>query len=142
VSDEAVSIRIEVYGEGDPVRDEQVARSLRDELVGMDGVLSVRFAGTDVSPPPGARGPATSEIVALLATVMPPVSAAVIACVNAWAMRSSRRRVRLSSDGSVEIDGGVGRREQRLARDWQNRDENLSACREGTRTEREDSADE
>ncbi len=141
MSDEVV-IRIEVFGEDDSVRDERAARLLRDELVGMDGVLGVRFAGTDACPPPGARGPAASEIPTLLATVLPSVSATVIASVHAWAQRSSRRKIRLSADGSVEIHGGIGRREQQLVHDWQKSREKPSASKERARSEREDGADE
>ncbi|MGH8909202.1 MAG: hypothetical protein ACRD0K_22585 [Egibacteraceae bacterium] len=114
-----------------PLRDERAARSLRDELIGMEGVLDVRFAGTDAPPPPGARGPGISETVALLATVIPSVAAVATASVNAWAARSSWRKVRLSADGSVEIEGGIGRREQRLVRDWQHKGDNSSGSVDG-----------
>jgi hypothetical protein len=117
VSDDAVEIRIEVSGEGDPVRDERAARRLRDDLLARDDVVGASFAPSDSVPTPGTKGPGATDTVVLVTTVAPFAAATVIAFIRAWADRSSRRKVVVSSDGSVEVHGGIGRREEQLLRD-------------------------
>jgi hypothetical protein len=117
VSDDAVAIRIEVSSEGDAVRDERAARRLRDDLLALDDVVGASFAPSDSVSTPGAKGPGATDTVVLVTTVAPSAAGTVIAFIRAWADRSSRRKVVVSSDGSVEVHGGIGRREERLVRD-------------------------
>lgn len=117
MADGAVEILIAVSGEDDPARDERAARGLRDDLLALDDVVDARFAPSGYAPAAGAKGPATADTVVLVATVAPPAAATVIAFIRAWADRSSHRHVAVSSDGSVEVHGGIGRREERLVRE-------------------------
>lgn len=130
VFDDAVEIRIEVSGEGDPVRDERAARRLRHDLLALDDVVGASFASSDVVPTPGAKGPGATDTVVLVTTVAPSAAATVIAFIRAWADRSSRRKVVVSSDGSVEVHGGIGRREERLVRDVRGIERDPEAGRE------------
>jgi hypothetical protein len=117
VTGDVVQIRIAVYGEDDPVRDERAARGLRDELLSLDDVLDAGFAPSDSVSPAGAKGPAATDTAVLLATVASSTAATVIAFIRAWADRSIHRKVVIGKDGSVEVHGGIGPREVRLVRE-------------------------
>lgn len=116
VPDGVLEIRIVVSGEDDPARDERAARGLRDDLLALDDVVDAGFTPSDCAPLAGAKGPGTADTIVLVTTVAPSAAAIVIAFIRAWADRSSHRKVVVSADGSVEVHGGIGRREQQLVR--------------------------
>jgi hypothetical protein len=117
VPDDVVEIRIEISDEEDPARDERAARGLRDELLALDDVVKAGFPSLDSIPPAGAKGPVATDTIVLVSTVASSAAGVVIAFIRARADRSSHRKVVASSDGSVEVHGGIGDREERLVRD-------------------------
>lgn len=116
------TLRIHLLESVDPTHAERDARSLRDDLRGLDGV-DVAFAD-DMSPKPGAKGPALSPEIVLVTLVGSTALRAVTAAIQAWAERSAKRKVRLSFDGAeevIEIVGGIGPDEARVLQEWSKR---------------------
>jgi hypothetical protein len=116
------ALRIHLPENVDPTRAERDARSLRNDLRGLDGV-DVAFAD-DLSSEPGAKGPGLSPEIVLVVMVGSAALRTVTAAVQAWVERSAKRKVRLSFDGAeevIEIEGGIGPDEARVLQEWSKR---------------------
>lgn len=122
MSESSDVLRIHIIEGSDPIRAERDARSLRGDLLGLDGT-DVAFAD-ELATRPGAKGPGLSPEIVLVVTVGSAALRTVATAIRAWAERSAQRKVRLSCDGAkevIEVQGGIGPDEARIIEEWSKR---------------------
>jgi hypothetical protein len=122
MSESSDVLRIHITEGSDPIRAERDARSLREDLLGLDGT-EVAFAD-ELPIRPGAKGPGLSPEIVLVVTIGSATLRTVAAAIHAWAERSAQRNVRLSYEGTkevIEIQGGIGSDEARIIDEWSKR---------------------
>jgi hypothetical protein len=99
------------------------ARALRDHLSEAEGMDVALIAGDG---PEGyrSRGSAPTSEILLTVTLASTTVKGLVALVQAWMERSSKRKIRLSFQGAdevIEIEGGIGDQEERLLQAWEQR---------------------
>jgi hypothetical protein len=107
--------------DADPLRLDDLSRSLRAELLEVDAAQAVVPLETGPAPA-GTRGGLAAAAGALLVTVQPQLAAVVkiVSLVRAWLVRGGgERRIRLEVDGDViELTGATSAQQDRLINEW------------------------
>ncbi|EQD84654.1 hypothetical protein A8924_2694 [Saccharopolyspora erythraea NRRL 2338] len=115
----ARTYRLEVLAGGDPLREERWTRSLRDDLVQVDGI-AVDFV-RDAPSAPGSKGGALADLALAVAAVASskPLAGVLTTAINEWCSRERHRKVRITrGDAELEITGNPTADQQQLVREF------------------------
>lgn len=115
----ARTYRVEVLAGGDPLREERLTRSLRDDLAQMEE-LSVDFARASPGAP-GSKGGALTDLALVVAALVSskPLANVLTIAITEWCGRERHRKVRISrGDTELEITGTPGADQQQLVREF------------------------
>jgi hypothetical protein len=111
------TLELGVLGNGDVIRAERTARSLRAELADIDGV-EVRFATNAMSAQIGAKSGtavATTTLWAFLGVATEATARIVLATIRAWVEKERNRAVRITvGDRLIEIPGSPDEAQERI----------------------------
>lgn len=120
-------LRLEVLAGGDALRQERLTRSLRDDLVALDGV-TVEFADAQASLADGCKGGWTADVLlwTSIAASARPASQLLITAIKEWCAKERHRTVKVTDgDRSIELSGRPDEASERLVREF------LRTCEEG-----------
>ncbi|MGW3473302.1 hypothetical protein ACWDKQ_33700 [Saccharopolyspora sp. NPDC000995] len=111
--------RIEVLAGGDPLREERLTRSLRDDLASLEGV-SVDLAQGGASTPGSKSGVLTDLALIAVSAGAGMASSRSLArllttAITEWCRKERHRKVRITrGDDTLEITGNPDKGQQRL----------------------------
>ncbi|MEY8040027.1 hypothetical protein AB8O55_11530 [Saccharopolyspora cebuensis] len=115
----ARTFQVRVLAGGDPLREERLTRSLRDELAELEGV-SVGFSSGAASSRGSKAGPLTDLVlaVAVLASSKP-LAGVLTTAITEWCARERHRKVRVTrGDAELEITGSPDADQRQLVREF------------------------
>ncbi len=115
--------RIEVLAGGDPLREERLTRSLRDDLAGLEGV-AVHFARGGASAP-GSKSGALTDLALIAVSAgaglasSKPLAGVLTTAITEWCRRERHRKVRITrGEDAMEITGNPDKGQQQLAQEF------------------------
>ncbi|MEV4644911.1 hypothetical protein [Saccharopolyspora sp. NPDC049357] len=115
----ARTYRLEVLAGGDPLREERWTRSLRDDLVQVDGI-TVDFV-RQAPGAPGSKGGVLADLALAVAAVATskPLAGVLTTAITEWCSREQHRKVRITrGDAELEITGKPHADQQQLVREF------------------------
>ncbi|AUS81091.1 hypothetical protein C1701_25215 [Actinoalloteichus sp. AHMU CJ021] len=118
--------RVAVLAGGDPLREERLTRSLRDDLTRVEGT-SVDFTSGSSSGLPGSKGGNLTNVALLVAALAAskPLANVLVTAIREWCQRDRHRKVRVTcGEATLEITGKPDPSQHQLVREFLEKVEN------------------
>ncbi|MBV9313478.1 MAG: hypothetical protein JO100_06930 [Pseudonocardia sp.] len=116
--------RIQALAGGDPLREERLSRSLRDALVGLDGVtadLAIEREKHREKHLGGSKGATVADLSLLVAVAVSakPAWELLTTAVKEWCATERNRKVRITrGNDSIEIQGHPDEAQKRMVHEF------------------------